>query len=117
MHACVPVCVFVNPHTYSISSENTKYINATELTSNRPINNKGEQSTMMLQNHRLSDLVSSYSRGDFAFRDCWSYEMDLIRNNLTDMYAPSRKQSSNPAKILYSFSESPFRLAMASPKI
>ena len=24
--------------------------------------------------------------------------MDLVRNNLTDMYAPSRKKLSNPAK-------------------
>ena len=70
------------------------------------MNIKGEQSKMMLQNHRLSDLVSSYSRGGFAFRDYWLYEMDLVHNNLADMNAPSRKKS-NPAKLLYSFTESP----------
>ena len=69
-----------------------------------PINNKGEQSKMMLQNHRLSDLVSSYRRGGFAFRDCWPVEMrdemDLVRNNLTDMYTLSRNKLSNPAKFI-----------------
>ena len=53
----------------------------------------------------------------FAFRDCWSYEMDLVRNNLTDMYAPSRNKSSNPAKCLYTFTESSFRSAMASENL
>ena len=53
----------------------------------------------MLQNHRLLDLDFSYSRGPggFAFRDCWLYEMDLVRYNLADTYAPSSKKLSNPA--------------------